>query len=188
MDTNLIRDSFLDNYDWFRTYCDGLDYDVVTNPTDGVDYHGISLEIPEFMKIDVLYKLQQLVGPITRYNMFLRQSVDGSKAPHGAHNDLSMGQHTMILYLNRPEHCKGGTSLVSHKEHGMSESVTEEQIEIWERDTNNYDAWEIDEMCDMKSNRAFICPAGRMHRAEDGHFGDNNEDGRLVMVCFFDVC
>lgn len=188
MDTGLIRDNFLDNYDWFRGYCDGLTYGKVTSENDGVEYEGICTDIPTFMGIDVLYKLQQLIGPISDYKLFLRLSLEGVKAPHEAHNDLVMGQYTMVLYLNREEHCQGGTSLVSHKELGMAEGVQEgEELETWQRDVNNYDAWEIDEMFHMKPNRAIILPSNRMHRAEGNNYGTDTTNGRLVMICFFNV-
>lgn len=185
----MIRDNFLDNYDWFRDYCDDLEYDTVNNKEDLVDYQGISLEVPQFMKIDILYKLQQLTGPITKHNMFLRLSLKGVEAPHGAHNDSTMGDYTMILYLNRQIDCQGGTSLIHHKQHCMADSVeTEEELQIWQRDTNKYCAWKIDEMYAMKPNRAVIFPSGRMHRAEYNNFGDNPSNGRLILGCFFNVC
>lgn len=185
----MIRDNFLSNYDWFRSYCDGLEYKAVENEADGVVYPGINTDIPKFMEIDVLYKLQQLIGPIVKSTMFLRLSIEGFEAPHGAHNDSVMGDYTMIMYMNRSDQCQGGTSLVSHKEHGMADGVEDDSfLKIWERDTNDYEAWNIDEMFHMKQNRAVIFPSNRMHRAEANNFGSSPEDGRLIMGCFFNVC
>ena len=42
-------------------------------------------------------------------------------------------------------------------------------------------------MAFMEENKACVFDAYRMHRSEPiGGFGDNNENGRLVMVAFFD--
>lgn len=137
------------------------------------------------MEIDILYKLQQLVAPITRATMFLRLSLEGDTPPHGAHNDSVMGDHTMILHLTREEFCKGGTSLLSHRE--ISSDISEDQLEIWERDTNKYCAWKIEKMFHMEPNRAVIFPSSKMHRAEASNFGDSPENGRLILGCFFSV-
>jgi len=184
----MIRDNFLENYDWFRDYCDKLSYDTVNNEKDGVDYQGICMDVPQFIRIDILYKLQQLIGPITKHDMFLRLSLNGVEAPHGAHNDTAMGEYTMILYLNREQDCQGGTSLIHHKEHCLANDIkTEAELKIWERDTNHYCRWKVDEMIDMRPNRAVVFPSNRMHRAEYNNFGDNPINGRLILGCFFNV-
>ena len=115
----MIVDDFLEDFDSVRKVCDGLNYSGVTSPVDGVFYPGISLEIPQAVKAEVVEKLEKLTGNVGNLWLFLRLSVKGVDVPHQAHNDASMGRYGMILYLNRPEHCFGGTSLVRHKTEGM---------------------------------------------------------------------
>ena len=185
-----VIDEFLSDYEWFRAYLDLLDYQGQINPVDGVEYPGINVQIPPGICADVVNKLQLAVGKrISKTTLFLRLTVEGVPVPHQAHNDATMGDYGMILYLSRPEHCDGGTSFVKHVEHGMEYGPTNEKEQIvWAQDTNDYDKWDITEMVDMKTNRAFVFDANRMHRPEPPNgFGGGPQDGRLVMVCFFEV-
>lgn len=160
-----------------REHCDGLSYEGVTNPVDGVFYPGISLEIPDYVK------------PYFGHPkfMFMRLSLAGVPVPHQAHTDTVMGQLSLMFYLNRQEHARGGTSLVRHLETGMiTDPQTVEEEQIWKRDTNIPRAWEIYEISKMQPNRAVVFPANLMHRAEPlGGFGSTPQDGRLVLTAFY---
>lgn len=186
----IIIDDFLDNYSWFRNYCDLLSYKGEVNPVDGVMYHGINTNIPLGVSAEIAYKLNNKVsGTIASAIMFLRMTKEGADVPHQAHNDTIMGTHGCVLYLNRPEHEDGGTSFVRHVDEGMENGPEDDhQQEIWERDTNIPDKWEITKMADMKSNRAIIFDTSKMHRPEPPlGFGITNKESRLVLVTFFTV-
>lgn len=183
----MIIDHFLDDFNGLRNVCDNLNYTGVTSPVDGVYYPGISLGIPQAVKAEVMKKLEKLTGKVSQLWLFLRLSVEGVDVPHQAHNDASMGRYGMILYLNRPEHCHGGTATVRHKIEGMENGPeNDQQLEIWKRDVNQYDQWDITEMIPMQPNRAWIFPTETMHRAEKpSAYGTGSTDGRLVMVAFW---
>jgi len=186
----MIIDGFLDDFESFRAHIDSVDYNGYVNPVDGVEYPGISDDISEGIRAEVIYKLQKAVKrPIIKATLFMRLSVEGHEAPHQAHNDEIMGQFSMMLYLNRVEHASGGTSFLRHKKLGFSASLeTKEQEDAWKEDTNKYDEWDIIGVIDMLPNRAAIFNSNQMHRAEPvAGFGSNAQDGRLVLVCFFDV-
>lgn len=174
-----IIDGFLPAgiFESLRQHCDTLDYSGVKNPVDGVVYPGISIDIP-------LSVLSWLGRPKT---VFMRLSLPGMQAPHQAHTDTLMGSESLMLYLCRPQHCRGGTSLVEHIETGMrSDPVSKDHEAIWQRDTNNPGAWRIYDEVQMQSNRAAIFDASLMHRAEPvGGFGTNAKDGRLVLTAFY---
>lgn len=181
-------DDFLPEFGEFRHYLDGLDYNGVVNPADGVFYPGVSLEIPESIRSDVITGIEKAEGRQVKVNtMFLRLSPEGVKAPHQAHTDAIMGQRSMMLYLNREEHQQGGTALVKH-ESGMDRNPeTLEQAQIWERDTNLPHKWEVTGMFHMEQNRACMFDSFLMHRAEPvGGFGDTPENARLVLTAFYD--
>jgi len=185
-----IIDDFLDDMDSFRKYCDDVDFKGETNPVDNIFYPGVSIDIPDCVRIDVIDKIESYFGrKIKPRMMFMRLSPDGIHAPHQAHTDATMSQLGIMLYLNRQEHCSGGTSFVSHKATGMCDNpINAFQESIWKEDTNNTDAWEILTMCPMKPNRAMIFDTNKMHRSEPiGGFGKGGEDGRLVLVFFFDL-
>jgi hypothetical protein len=185
----VIVDGFLPIYKEFREYCDTLEYGDVTSPIDSVVYPGISLAIPEHIKDEIIESLLDVEDcDITVRAMFLRLTLLGMIYPHQAHTDSSMGDCSLMLYLNRQEHCQGGTSLVTHVETGMyANPRTKGEEDIWRRDTNNPDKWQVTYLAEMQPNRAFMFDARLMHRAEPiGGFGSSAKDGRLVLTCFYD--
>lgn len=174
-----IMDDFLpkDLFNMLREHCDNISYDGVVNPVDGVLYPGISVDIPA--------QVREFFGE-PKF-LFMRLSLAGIAVPHQAHTDTLMGELSMMFYLNRLEHCRGGTSLVRHK---LSDMITDPkdklEEELWQQDTNNPNEWEIYEMAEMLPNRAVMFPAKCMHRAEPlGGFGNNAKNGRLVMTAFY---
>jgi hypothetical protein len=179
-----IVDNFLDEamYNRLRAHADTLSFAGVQNPVDGVVYPGISTDIPDDVKRFILRTLQP-----RDYTLFMRLSLAGVPVPHQAHTDSLMGTKSLMLYLNRPEHCKGGTSFVKHIRTGMISDPRDKFEEaLWKLDTNKRKAWEIYEQVDMKSNRAAIFPSKLMHRAEpSGGFGKDAQTGRLVLTMFY---
>lgn len=159
------------------------------NPMDGVVYPNICPELPESSVLDLQGKLTALFGKCEFYQPFARLSLVGVKAPHAAHPDTVMGTHTLLLSLTLDKDLPegAGTSLVTHKETGLWwDNQTPEEFEVWERDTNNWDAWRIDELMPMRLNTANIAPARRYHRAEPkGGFGTTPENGRIMLIQFF---
>lgn len=190
MSNNFIFDGFLEDFEGFREHLDGVDYAGMTNPTDNIFYPGVSIDIPEAIKSEVLAKLQTRFKTNIKCNaMFLRLSPEGVDAPHQAHTDVTMGKFGMLLYLNRNEHCLGGTSFVYHKQSGLAYNpINELQQTIWEGSTNSPNSWGVLDICPMIPNRALVFNTDRMHRAEPvGGFGEGNESARLVLVMFFDA-
>ncbi|MES2367708.1 MAG: hypothetical protein V4563_17660 [Pseudomonadota bacterium] len=179
---------FLDHFDALRAHCDGVLFDGLTNPVDGVFYPGVSIDIPDYVKQEVAEKLSILEDGEIRINaLFLRLSLEGVKAPHQAHTDTVMGKKSMMLYLNRPEDCCGGTALVKHVSGMDRNPISEVQELIWLKDTNTPDKWEVTHLCRMQPNKAFIFDADLMHRAEPvSGFGSNPINGRLVLTAFYD--
>jgi hypothetical protein len=173
--------NFFSDFDRLRSHYDSADFDGLVSPVDGVKYPGIAA-VPEWAQEEV----RQQVG-IPSY-LFSRISPKGTRAPHRAHNDDAMGRWTMIIYLNRPEHCEGGTSIVQHKETGIYRGpCSHEDVLVWKKDTNNSNKWRVIKMMPMESNTAVIYPSTLFHQSEpDGGFGDVPRNARLVMVGFFD--
>lgn len=180
MDTGLIIDDFLNDYDGMRKHCDKLSYDGMTSPVDNVFYPGVTDDIPSHVRDEIQLKLGSLFNGVKINYLFLRLSPEGTQAPHQAHNDESMGQYSFMLYLNRAKHCTGGTSFVEH--------VSGDNLSSWADDHSDPEKWNIVAMTDMKSNRACIFDASDMHRSEPiGGFGKTAKTARLVLVGFFDV-
>jgi len=177
----MIEDNFLDDFPRFRAHCDRVRYVGETCPIDNKVYPGISTDIPPHVLEEIYFKIEYLMGcDIQPLFTFMRLTVEGEYIPHQAHNDADMAQWTFLLYLNRDDHCDGGTDFVRH--------VEGRDLEAWPTDHSIPEKWEIVEKCEMRENRACIFQAEKMHRAQPlGGFGKTKEDGRLVLVCFFNA-
>jgi len=189
MGNRFVGDNFLSNFDSFREHMLAADYGGVVNPVDKVTYPDCSYDIPETVKAEIVSRLSHMTGrvidPIHGFVVRLT-AAHTATAPHQAHTDAVMSQFTFLLYLSDGV---GGTALVSHKETGMNANpVNDEELAVWERDHNIYDAWNIDELIPMKANRAVIIPSELMHRAEPVEgYGSTVYDGRLVLISFINL-
>lgn len=161
----------------------------VVSPKDGVLYPGI--QDATDLNQEVKQKLAGLFPTLKPNHTFFRLSTWGEHAPHQAHTDKIMGEYTLIVYLSEP-HPKVfcGTTLLEHTSGQMPvHPDTPHGEQVWTRDTNNAQAWNVVGQCEQKFNRAFIMRSDLFHRAEPiGGYGHDAESGRLVLVCFFDVC
>jgi hypothetical protein len=180
----IIVDNFLSCYDELKSLSLKPDAFVDTvSPVDGVMYPLICAEIPETVKKQTLKRVCDILGSHEINFIFMRKSPLGVKAPHFAHNDLSMGDLTLIVYLNDSDEC--GTVTLAHKKTGISHNpeLDDFQAIVW-ADCNNVDEWAITNRCTARQNRAVLMPAGEFHAALPvGGFGINH-DARVVLVCF----
>lgn len=103
-----------------------------------------------------------------------------------------------ILYLSRPEDCRGGTEFFKHlptgteraplndaelKAMGLS-SYAAVQDELIARDGNDASKWEVTMQVPMRFNRLVMLRPWMWHSAGEA-FGTGMEDGRLVYLMFF---
>lgn len=174
---SVIYDDFLPNFSEWRSWADTLKFPPVVNEVDGVTYPGICTAVPTF---GMRKLLAAVMGREVQLNaLFLRLSLAGVSVPHQAHHDAVMGDFSLMLYMNRAEHCRGGTSLIEHVD-------GEPDVATWERDTNVPEKWRVISLAQMRPNRAFIFRSNLWHRAEPlGGFGADATDGRLVLTAFY---
>lgn len=185
----LIVDDFLDNFEALREAADSVEFKDEVNPVDKVTYPNIFKGIPEGRAQEIESKLALLVGRAIKVNtMFARLSPRGVHVPHQVHTDTSMGDYSVMIYLNRLEDCRGGTSILRHHAGMESEPRTEAELKLWQRDYNDPMKWQITDHCAMVPNRMFLFRSDLFHRAEPvGGFGRDASDGRLVLTVFFSV-
>ena len=103
-----------------------------------------------------------------------------------------------ILYLSKPEDCRGGTEIFRHIEtntdrapyndaearaHGYA-SAKEMVDTILERDGQDESKWERTMRVPMRFNRLVLLRPWLWHTAGES-FGDSLENGRLVYLMFF---
>ncbi|RPE75779.1 DUF6445 family protein [Vulcaniibacterium tengchongense] len=105
-----------------------------------------------------------------------------------------------ILYLSRPEDCRGGTEFFRHRPTGTDRApfddaelaamgfASHQQMhrEIIERDGTDDAKWELTMQVPMRFNRLVLLRPWLWHTAGPA-FGDRPENGRLVYLMFFDV-
>jgi len=103
-----------------------------------------------------------------------------------------------ILYLNRPEDCRGGTGFFRHKRTGTDRlpmdaeslremgyaSYADVNEDILVKEGWDHSKWEQTMVVPMRFNRLILFQPQYWHAPGDG-FGDSVENGRLVYLIFF---
>jgi hypothetical protein len=125
-----------------------------------------------------------------------RLTLKNDRGISGVHIDPAF--YSGILYLNLPEHCRGGTDFFRHKPTGL-ERVPQTMQElaptgfadvnalieqVVNGDTNKPARWERVMTVPMRFNRLLLFSPWLFHNAAPG-FGDRPENGRLVHLQFF---
>lgn len=176
----IVIDDFLDSYSELKELSLTCSFDDKTNSVDGVTYPHIFEGIPDNIREEIIVKIGS-----SREFMFMRMSPKGVSVPHIAHTDNSMGDYSLMLYLNSGP---GGTSFLRHKQTGICYAPEDEVfVGLVSQDINSIDAWAITESVPMKENRALIFNSHFFHRAEPiGGFGDTQLNSRIVLTCFYD--
>ena len=103
-----------------------------------------------------------------------------------------------ILYLTRPEDCRGGTEFYRHLPtetdqvptdieglHAIGyDSYPQMKSDILERDAIDRSKWELTQAVPMRYNRLVLLRPWLWHTSGPG-FGTSVENGRLIYVMFF---
>lgn len=112
---------------------------------------------------------------------------------------IDSGAHwSGILYLSRPEDCRGGTEFFRHRRTNTDRapinpaeraalgyaSGQEMYRDIIEQDSNDDSKWELTMRAPMRFNRLVLLRPWLWHTAGEA-FGDRPENGRLVYLMFF---
>jgi hypothetical protein len=183
----IVVDDFLPEFKELQEYAKTATFTDVVNEADGVTYPLICAGIPSHIKFAIYSALEtHFCAPVSP-TIFLRRSPAGVPCPHQVHSDASMGTHSLMLYLNSEEYCRGGTSFLSHRATGIAYNPEgPEATAVIVAAQNRPESWDVREMAEMRPNRAVIFDASRLHRAEPvGGFGDTPENTRVVLTCFF---
>jgi hypothetical protein len=174
-----------------------LDYSA---PADGANYAGrnasakLLLEGTDRMLSWVTG--EPLTGAEDRAHGALRLTLAGDRGRYRVHVDAGV-EWSGVLYLSRPEQCRGGTSFFRHRSTGTERApVCAEELarchfqspqqaldRILGEDSNDESKWETLTVIPMRFNRLVLFRPWLWHSAGDG-FGDSLENGRLVQLFF----
>ncbi len=127
-----------------------------------------------------------------------RVALAGDEGRGGVHVDKC--DWSGVLYLSRPEDCRGGTTFFRHKATGTERApITRDELaaaglgsnaELWDRliipDTNRSERWEAVMTAPMRFNRLILFKPWLWHNAGPS-FGDRLETCRLVYLLFYDL-
>jgi hypothetical protein len=173
-------------FKFLRAYAYQLSYGDVVAPFDGVTYPNIGLPVPPIAEERLAQALSWLMGykVVPKFVAF-RLSLEGSKPPQWAHSDAQVARFSMFLYMNDGP---GGTVLLEHVDTGMRvHPRNEEELSTWKRDYEDESKWRVRAAVDCAANRAVVMRSELLHAAlPRGGFGTTVENGRLILICFFD--
>lgn len=192
----IIIDDFLEDPVHIRQLALGLDY-----PAQSGNYPGRNsaqrLELPGLAEY-----VSQVTGeplkPIEPLESHGKCRLTLASDPRSARVHVDDSQWSGILYLSRPQDCRGGTRFYRHKATGTDRapindaeaqalgfaSVAEACNSILAKDSLRMAAWEKTFEIPMRFNRLVLLRPWFWHTACPG-FGNSVENGRLIQVMFF---
>lgn len=193
----IIVDDFLDDPYALRNAALRLNYPEVKGPYPGrnsverIDLEGLNKEVSRLVGEPLVSMVPDQAHGKCR--IALASDVGTAKV----HTD---GSHwSGILYLSRPEDCRGGTEFFRHiptnserapysdkesSEKFGAPSAKQWVADVLERDTNDDSKWEMTLRVPMRFNRLVLLRPWLWHTAGES-FGDKRENARLVYLMFF---
>ena len=191
----IVIDDFLGDPHGMRDRALRLTYEQVgeypgRNSIERIDLEGLEQEISAIVREPL-----RPVAPLQSHGK-CRLALATDDQPGKIHVDPSYWSG--ILYLNRPEDCRGGTEFYRHIPTNTDQvpidveglnaigysSYPEMRQDILGRDALDRSKWDLTMTVPMRFNRLVLLRPWLWHTSGPG-FGDSTENGRLVYVMFF---
>jgi hypothetical protein len=190
----IIIDDFIRDLDEARRVAATSTPADTVNPADGKLYsrvHVIDAKSPLLMRAGNNFA-QIMGGKIQTKLSFFRYSLKDAHAPYHAHSDAMMdAKYTAVCFLNKAEHCKGGTQFLRHIETGLdrwNKATPPDLAAKLTADDKNPSKWTEEFFAPMAPGRVVIYPGDLIHASTPWNgFGDSEENGRLVFVTLFNL-
>ena len=192
----LVVDDFLPNPDELRRRALALDY-----PDQRGQFPGRNslqrLELPGLTEASSSLVGEPLI-PASRPQSHAKCRLTLSRDEGIGRVHIDVSYWSGILYLSKPEDCRGGTDFFRHRATNSDRfPVTNEELAatgfasfedahkgIIEGEGTKAEAWEHVTRIPMRYNRLLLLRPWLWHTAGPG-FGDRPENGRLVYLMFF---
>ena len=187
-----VVDDFFTDPEYIRSEVLQKEHTDLTSPIDNITYHGINMGVPHHINVAMRIALRRLFGKEIKVKYcFSRLRTSRMKpTPNNIHSDRTMSQYAAHIYLSEVWPDGSGTSFWKNKQYDMEEDVglTEEQAETIRAQTNDRSYWTLTNRVAGKYNRFIVHDSTLFHSADPFEgFGDNINDGRLVVTMFFDL-
>lgn len=192
----LVVDDFLDNPDELRAAALKLDYAELQGAFPGRNsWQRINVD---GMTEQVSRLVNERLEPISPLASHAKCRITLAHDEGFANVHIDHSYWSGILYLSRPEDCRGGTDFFRHIETGTDQApLSRDQLaamgyasfddmfdNLIKRDTNDPDKWEHLMRVPMRYNRLVLLRPWLWHTAGPG-FGDSLDNGRLVYLMFY---
>lgn len=192
----IIVDDFLDNAPQLREAALRLTYPPVEgnypgrNSSERIDLEGLSAQVSQLVGEPLRPAEGQAHGKC-------RMTFHSDRGKAKVHVDAA--HWSGILYLSRPQDCRGGTEFFRHRPTGTDRapfsdaeaaalgargSAKDMVRDILETDGNDASKWEPTMRVPMRFNRLLLLRPWLWHTAGE-NFGDRRENARLVYLLFF---
>lgn len=193
----MVIDDFLDDPDSLRQAALNFDYPDVKdkypgrNSTQRINLEGLNQEVSRLVGEPLVDLSHNQVHGKCR---IAKASDKGSSKVH-----VDASHWSGILYLSKPENCRGGTEFFRHiptntdrapysdveaqQKFGAS-SAKQWTADILEKDTNDDSKWEMTMRIPMRYNRLILLRPWLWHTAGES-FGTCDANARLVYLMFF---
>ena len=196
--SSIVIDDFLEDPEAFRNVALGLSYPVREgeafpgrNSVEQLNLSGLDQEISAIVR----EPLRAPHPPQSHGRCRVTLARDSTK-PAKIHIDPSYWSG--VLYLSRPEDCRGGTEFYRHLPTGTDGAPTDPaklrelgftsyealNQQILQKDVHDRSKWELTSTVPMRFNRLVLLRGWLWHTSGNG-FGDTIENGRLVYLMFF---
>lgn len=193
----IIVDDFLDNAQAFRDAALRLTYPDVRgafpgrNSVERIDLQGLDQQVSRLVGEPVV-----AMPPSQAHGKF-RLALAGDTGRARVHVDTA--HWSGILYLSRPEDCRGGTEFFRHRPTNTDRAPLDDRealgfgyptanqmvTDILSRETLDDSKWEMTQRVPMRFNRLLLLRPWLWHTAGEA-FGEDLHDSRLVYLMFFE--
>ena len=181
LDTLVVQDDFYSDPDAIRTLALGKSYQEPPAGTPRLAVTAICNEAESKAMFDRLqpYLPDQPGNRIVGANILFRYTLATAQKKIFCHVDGC--SNAGILYLSKPEHCAGGTTIYRHKATG-DEIYKKQHREQY--DFRDPEQWEVIEEIEMAYNRLVMYPGQLFHAITPVFFGDQIDNARLTQNVF----
>ncbi len=193
----IVIDDFLQNAEQLREVGLGLNYPGIPgyfpgrNSAQRIAVDGLS-ELASNLAGERLAPVEQDYS----HGKF-RIALDGDKGEGDIHFDFR-ATWSGVLFLSRPEDCRGGTEFFRHKATGTDQAPNSEAElkalgfadyndlinKVVREDGTHRDRWDVEMTVPMRFNRLVLFNSWLWHTAGPS-FGNSLENGRLIYLMFF---